>query len=407
MRISKTGLAKFTLYAYFAFSPLYFFPSGTPQPADFILACLLFPWVLSSTSKLPASMRFMLKPFLLFVLWTFIVTLGNVFFTDDFRMLVYPMFYTFGLFFIVGIGKLSCRCSQSKLFELMQNLCLVAALVALGAYFFTLSPGYLLSFRRHSGSFNNPNQMAYFGLLIVCLSGISAWAGNRWNGKALVAVAASSLIALFSYSLSAVIAIVISLTGIIYQVLLSSQVKLSIKYSLITILLFFYLGLPVALASNNSKVNAVIHNWSIRSERADAKTENIMQERAYQRIIDYPNYLLLGAGEGGRDRFESVWRGKNQEIHSNFGTILFSYGVVGFFLFCLYFKRTMTGAPVGIWIIVMGPMVYGITHQGLRQPLFWLLFLVVSMATSKMRSDLYVPVKAGKAMENAYSDQLL
>lgn len=407
MRISKTGLAKFTLYAYFAFSPLYFFPSGTPQPADFILACLLFPWVLSSTSKLPASMRFMLKPFFLFVLWTFIVTLGNVFFTDDFRMLVYPMFYTFGLFFIVGIGKLSCRCSQGKLFELMQNLCLVAALVALGAYFFTLSSGYLLSFRRHSGSFNNPNQMAYFGLLIVCLSTISAWAGNRWNAKALVTVAASSLIAVFSYSLSAVIAIVISLTGIIYQVLLSNQVKLSTKYCLITVLLFFYLGLPVALTSNNPKINAIVHNWSVRSERADSKTENIMQERAYQRIIDYPDYLLIGAGEGGRDRFESVWRGRSQEIHSNFGTILFSYGVVGFFLFCLYFKRTMTGAPVGIWIIVMGPMVYGITHQGLRQPLFWLLFLVVSMATSKMRNDLYVPVKAGKAMENAYSDQLL
>ncbi|MTF38875.1 hypothetical protein [Cyanobacterium aponinum] len=396
MKIRKNNLIKFALYAYFALSPLYVFPSGTPQPSDMILAVLVFPLVIFSISQLPKHLRFIVKPFFLFVVWTMIVTLFNFYFVGNLKMLIYPLFYGFSLFFLMGLGILLKSYSKQDFLLLIQNLCFVASLVAITAYFLTWTPNLF----RHSGSFNNPNQMAYFGVLIVCITGICAWGSDKWNLQVLITITIGSLMAILTLSISAAIAVVISLTGITFQIFLSKTVKFKVKYFVFTIMFLLYLSVPLVLTSNNVKVTSVLENWERRSEIADTKTENIMQERAYERILNYPDYLLFGAGEGARDRFASVWRGKNQEIHSTFGTILFSYGIVGFFLFCLYVKRSMLYAPLGVWVIIAGPLIYGITHQGARQPLFWLTFLTISIANSKIDK---VRTKTFSTENNNYS----
>jgi hypothetical protein len=50
--------------------------------------------------------------------------------------------------------------------------------------------------------------------------------------------------------------------------------------------------------------------------------------RGYFRPIDYPKYLIFGAGHGDEARFNS-----KHEIHSSFLSIFFYYGVFGLILF--------------------------------------------------------------------------
>src|SRR5918994_582076 len=54
--------------------------------------------------------------------------------------------------------------------------------------------------------------------------------------------------------------------------------------------------------------------------------------RGYDRIWRHPEHLVFGAGEGAGLRF-TEFGGLVKEMHSTLGTVLFSYGIVGFSLF--------------------------------------------------------------------------
>src|SRR5262249_31537568 len=91
------------------------------------------------------------------------------------------------------------------------------------------------------------------------------------------------------------------------------------------------LSLPiVALTSASGLADRV----SERIEAIGQQTDDSAAGRGYNRIIDYPQYLILGAAEGGYDRFVNI----HLELHSTLGTIFFSYGIVGscLFLLCMW-----------------------------------------------------------------------
>ena len=380
MRIKRSDIAKYTLFAYFILSPVYVFRSGLPQPSDYIAAFLLFPWTLFSLSKLPTWLKFKLKPYATLVFWIFCINLAHGFLLSAPGMLVRSAFYIFGLLFCIGIAILYSLYKAISFFELMQQFLAIASFTALILFILTWN----LDLFRHTGSFNNPNQAAYFGILITCLSIISAWAINRWGVLFISSIVSSSLLVTLTYSGGALAAQLLALTGLPVIILTSSQAKLRVKYSLLIFILAIYISVPLVLSSNSPKVNTVLNNWDRRSARLERKAEDIVDGRGYNRILNFPGYLILGAGEGESWRFTNEIGGPG-EIHSTFANILFSYGFIGLFLWCRFIFRSMKGAPLGIWIVVSAPLVYGITHQGARQPLFWLVFVLVAIAVTSKR----------------------
>ena len=92
--------------------------------------------------------------------------------------------------------------------------------------------------------------------------------------------------------------------------------------------------------------------------------------RGYDRMINNPEFLLFGAGEGGFERFESAQPG---EVHSSFGTILFAYGLPGLVLFSLFLVMVMRRCGGSRWLLLLPALAYGLTHQGVRFAMFWVL----------------------------------
>ena len=395
MIIKRSTIAKYALFAYFFLSPIYVFSSGLPQPSDYVIAFLFFPWVLQSLSKLPRHIKPKLKPYLFFVGWTFCVNLVYANFLDAPNMLRHSLFYTFSLLFCLGIAILSSFYTSIAFFQLIQRLLTIASLTALILFISTWNIGVF----RHTGSFNNPNQAAYFGILILCLAIISAWAINQWGVLFIITALSSSLLVVLTYSGGALFSQLVALTSLPILILSSRKVKSRVKYILGAAILIAYLSIPAILLSNSPRVNAVLNNWERRSARLESKAENVVDQRGYNRILHFPGYLLLGAGEGEARRFTGEIGGPS-ELHSTLGTFLFSYGLVGISLFFSFIFRAMKGAPVGIWVVVSAPLIYSITHQGARQPLFWLVFVLVAIAVTSKR---YFPTNLGSTANSDLS----
>jgi hypothetical protein len=86
----------------------------------------------------------------------------------------------------------------------------------------------------------------------------------------------------------------------------------------------------------------------------------------------------------------------SHELHSSMGTLFFCYGILGTILFCIFLWRTTSGSGLRAWIIVAGVFAYGMTHQGLRFRLVWVLLgMVVALRELAIQDRLLR--EAGKA----------
>ncbi|GHU66213.1 hypothetical protein FACS1894184_03650 [Clostridia bacterium] len=96
-------------------------------------------------------------------------------------------------------------------------------------------------------------------------------------------------------------------------------------------------------------------------------SDDIGSSRAYDRIISNPFYVLLGAGEGEYlSRF-----GVRKEIHSTLGNAIFSYGSIGLISYVFFMISPIKHNNKFIYLII-GIVVYGLTHNGSRNSLFYI-----------------------------------
>jgi hypothetical protein len=99
------------------------------------------------------------------------------------------------------------------------------------------------------------------------------------------------------------------------------------------------------------------------------------EERGYDRIWTYREYILTGAGEGDVNRFRDTPNGPG-EVHSSFPTVLFSYGIVGMILFGTFAWRVLKGATPRAWLMLLPTLAYSSAHNGLRFTMLWVLLAI-------------------------------
>ena len=107
-------------------------------------------------------------------------------------------------------------------------------------------------------------------------------------------------------------------------------------------------------------------------------------------LLSHRGYLVFLEGNSLQAIFEwalKMFLNYTYEIHSTFGMILTSFGFIGFLIFftlmifwILDIKNSYGFRAV---ICVCGPsLLYGLTHNGLRFSMFWIMF-AVTIALSK------------------------
>jgi hypothetical protein len=340
--------------------PFYVFDSGVPQPADWISLLLLPILIRSWNGRLPGPLLRPLKSLVVFMLYVFVVNLvwSVAIFTFSINakdgFLMAPTYYLFNALLFFTFLLMFQRYGE---FLLWLTVRLVMAAAFLQVLVSAAGRG---SHGRSSGMFNNPNQLGYYALLSACLILFGQKRFRISTVLVTVSLAACSYLALISASKAALA----SICGL-GVVLLISKLRTIVLAGIVFSALIF---------TSNPFSEAI--------DRAQSRIENdesygFFEERGYDRIVAFPEYWVLGAGEGYYNRFKEVSAIGAHELHSSTATLFFCYGIAGVILFALYMWGVMAGAGLRSWIIVGAGFAYGMTHQGLRFRLLWLLLAMV------------------------------
>ena len=352
--------------AFLVMTPFYFLPSGMPQLADGLMVLLLLLAMNFSTGfgRLPGAQP-TVRTLSLFVAYVAVITLCwmpwiNLPASKQWIQAAIPAFYVYNAMVFSLVLTLFRRFGavfvQATSWGLAFSFILQLALLPIS----------MQGTDRHTLFFNNPNQLGYYSLLSLTLflylerySATPTWLKMAmYVSGAIFVAASSSKAAIISLGLLVIIDLAHVFRGRLYH-LTGSVVSVLIVCSLAV---FSETGQEYVLRTES------------RLERIGKDQDDSAEGRGYDRIWLHPEHLLLGAGEGGYDRFDSVLPG---EMHSSLGTIVFCYGIPGTLLFVIFLWRVFS-ATTQMQLLYAGPsFAYGLTHMGLRVTFLWVFFAFV------------------------------
>jgi hypothetical protein len=363
LRASVTSLravfgdpAMFLWALYVLAFPLYVFPSGMPQPGDIMVIVLAPVALLRWNGKLPTHARTVFRPLLWFTLYvllanlTWSAILGAWAIKPKWGFLLTPTFYIYNTLIFLIAYVLFLRYGERFLTITAQLV--ATSLLLQTAISFVFTRGGM----RGQVLFNNPNQLGYFAVLSASIILLSQRRGGISTWLASAGLLAAMYLAVFSSSKAALgsIAILLAITTI-------NRLRTALVVGLIA----------GALLLTSDTLTSVI-------DRADDRISSdqsygFFEERGYDRIINHPEYWLLGSGEGYYKRFDETTVIGDHELHSSAGTIFFCYGIAGSLVFLWFCFRVVKGSPWRSSLLLLPAAAYGMTHQGLRFTLLWML----------------------------------
>jgi len=341
--------------------------SGLPQPGDFIL--LGWAVLMALTSRIVFPRQFV-TIWALLIIYIAAVSLLWALILSDASILRNVLFYIFN--FSIGVALFSLihaeKAKAKKVLRVALYASLMTSLIFLGLNFNSGAA-------RQVGGFNNPNQLGFYSLLQFCTLTILYSRQERLPVHAWVTGIATVLLTLLSSSLVAAAGIGVAVIGFMIRFRLAVR-PISIAIGATIVLLSGWLLMQSGFTTQ------LINQWESRMNAAGRKLEGSVEQRGFHRLLEYPEHLIFGAAEGARYRFGV----EANEIHSGPLTILFSYGLPGFILLLALFWLLFRRATFSEWIVLLAPLVYMSTHQGLRTTMFWM-FVVIAYSYMDNRSQ--------------------
>jgi len=353
--------------------PVYVFASGGMQPSHFFLAVFFVVTLFSKGFK--ADLLFLFFGF--FVAYVFFVEGMYCIFGYDYKYLINGFFYLYNLLFYLAV----MRHVEDYGVKVILVGVGIASLIAL---FTVMSKG--VSFQvgseagRSVGSFNNPNQLGYFSVCILSLGYLFYRLGEikYWQAFffflvamffSVVSLSKAAMISNFIVALIAVKPFSGSSAGN-FKSFLVALVWMFIGFlAVVSLVLFFY--------SSGGQDYIFVQRIQGMAEESDSS----LAARGYFAFLEGDWFELL-FGLGSHQVYDLV----GHEVHSTIGSVFNSYGFIGSALFLsffmIWFVRLYRAFGMSGLVCVAGPaMLYGITHNGARFVVFWLLFSL-SMAVS-------------------------
>lgn len=370
---NKKSIFFLLILALYSFlSPFYVFTSGMPQPADMVLLVGVLGMFIAVAANSKLRLQTVYVAGATFAGYTILINLIHCYFYYDFRFLLSAFYYVFNFLSFGFVTYVFLR--NPKNAHVIMRCALYLAIAV--QFWLLFSHGYV---RRAESTFNNPNQLAYWGLLAGIMLCILNYR-RRFHFLDLVALTSIGYIQAHALSKAGLIT---------YGLLLFVTIFTPRIGHLGRAFLFVLAVLSCIFAAFDTKA---VNDYSAQItsvQRVAARLENIGQERddsvtarGYDRIVNYPEYAVLGAGEGAFFRFHP--RGRNQEMHSGLGTLIFSYGIFGFFFFSLFLFHVFQGRPWYCFAYLIILMLYGLTHQNIRFTEFWIFLGLVNTIPKKI-----------------------
>jgi hypothetical protein len=338
---------------YFLLKPFYLFPSGLPQIADLLVVLLAGVVAIRGVVRLePRSAQLALRA-TLFVAWVVTVNSAWALARADAQFLKVSAFYVFN-FVILLLSLELCAKERQRFFRVAAWSIVASVGLQVALSLVHADP----VGRRQVLFFNNPNQLGYWALLSGSIFFLCR-----------TQVRISPVIeGLFSLGILYLAALSLSKAAIVSMVPL---LGLAFSDKPRRVLGLIALGTALVLILNQTPL---LERVQQRVENIGEQSDDSFVSRGYDRIWRYPQYVVVGSGEGAFDRFD--W--ERSELHSSVGTVLFSYGVVGLAFFASVVWGIYRASGFYAVCFLVPAFAFGLAHQGLRASPLWILFAVAA-----------------------------
>ena len=302
----------------------------------------------------------------LFVIYAILITLTWFVITQDISILVFPLIYIFDFFILFAL----CL----RLFKDVDFIKFFAYLIVLSTIIqFIISIILVSDSFRGTLFFNNPNQLGYFSLLSAAI--ITVLVKKKYINTIYYVIAMLCCIWLAQLSLSK--------SAIMSEILLLAYGLVSnVRAQIIVIVLIIGTIFIV------SDVSFLLDRFDIvysRLEGIGSESDDNAEGRGYDRIWLQPQMLLLGGAEGAVYRWDTFLVG--YEMHSTWGTILFSYGIFGLICWLYFLSKVAFSNRLVTFIPLLSVFAYGITHNGLRFIYFWFFMAILVFVSIQRKTE--------------------
>lgn len=370
-------LVPYLLAVYVITKPFYLWSSGLPQISDFVL---LLSFVIMLFSVHRDKLRQTIvdnKFFFLFLFFVVVINLlYSVYYTNS-DFLLHTIYYIFDALGIIIFSITMKQMEDSR--RILSNSFKISLLVQLALYLLDLGRYY--GAVRYMGTFNDPNQFAYY--VFLSFSFIYLFSLKNKDKSSWIFLIISLFLIFQSMSTGMLVGMIVFV--IIYLIALVKKALKTVKgrfvlmmscYSLIAVSIvvggFLWAGGNGVLNVSNTPLLSRIEE---KIDRAQGNSDvSLWQERGYDRMIFYPQYNLFGAGEGMYSRFELAYH--QGELHATLPSILFSYGLMPLVFILIWIFNKIKGTKLEVLCVYLALLIESFTLINSRQVLFWVIFLL-------------------------------
>lgn len=355
-------ILKLTLFLGIATSPLYLLNSGLPQLSHLFLFLFSILVLLKFGISLDRYFYF----FLFFVSFSFLVNIFYIYkdlFQIKFIEIKYLRVSVFLIYnFIITISLISYFRHQKNYDLVLYGLVFSILIIFFHLIYeiFSSKLGY-----RYTAFYNNPNQLGYFST--CCFALIYLMYRNLYLSYSLMIVFISMIFIFSILSLSKAAIVAIGVCAIFAIKPLyhknSKIIFIIICLAIIYTIIYFF--------DEIIKTNVFFRMMNMVGE-----SDSSLDVRGYFVFLE-GNIVQLIFGMGPKNAIEF----HGYEIHSTFASILSLYGLIGVLLFALltfswmiYIKNKY--GLIGLICVCGPPLLYGLTHNGIRFSFFWVVFAV-------------------------------
>lgn len=371
MYSNKNKFIKANIILFFILKPFYMWDSGLPQISDLIFAIfiLVTPWKYKEVEMKNN------KYILLFVCYTSIINFFYIIKVNyDYTRFLFST--SFIVFLGLGYIKIYKVLKYKKdFFEIFYWSSILTTFIQIIIALF-----YSSGKKRETLFFNNPNQLGYFFLLNATIFILISIAQKKYEKQKIITIIMplfNFVLIILSQSRAAIASMLFLIIYYFYKIKFFSYKNLRKIFTII-----FFVSFILISGEKSEK----FHFFKIiekRIETASKKKDGSMAGRGYDRIYIYPEYLLFGSGEGGFKRYTDEKIFHYGEIHSLLGNILFSYGLIGLLLFLGIFNKLVKYNNKSYLILLLPIFIYNLTHNGLRNQLFWISLCLINLLLEK------------------------
>jgi hypothetical protein len=357
-------------------SPFYLYASGLPQPAHILMLVASIAIILIN-KKYCIDILNINKKLIAFLIYVLTVNIIWYLIYKNIIFIINSLYWIYGFILMMSV---LCIFSDEWLIGWIKKLILLQLIFVFISYLagwggFTYWP-------RYEFYFNGPNQLAYFALSML----IVYTTLDRDNSSiGLLIVYFLAICVAFMTGARSLYLAFTPMVGILIYMARGCYWRqfLFIFFPIFAYYLFDIFELPWHISNQAQHSNIGEKTFDRFRELCVScsptdyySIEHQLRARGYLRILDFPQYLLFGAGQGLDERFGSIGD-FTYEIHSSLFGVLFYYGITGFILFLMstyvFFKNKIN-------ITLLSPLfVYGLFTYGLRSPYFWVVLGFVAL----------------------------